>query len=424
MPDNFNLNFKSDEQFEENGLIWKPILREGNWRFRPPSQGGVKKELNIIPGKASDISKEIGLEDLVDSFKAKAWDHVTIPKNHFNKVDENTGYIRDLKISDDPTKPGRKVLMAAHEFTEPDIKDKVLRGSIANNSCGIEMGYVDKESGKVYPSVLKHSCLTNEPFIHGLAAFDEKDKEDEVFFDEVQPEEKVDLSEVINEAIDKQSETIFDKVKELLTKKEETRYNNSNQPVVEELTEATNGGFANMPIELKDLNLSEEDSTKLASYLADQEASIKADAETAAKTEAEVALSEAREEKERLEAELATHREAERTSEVDNYIGELKELGFEDSPGFLVAVRNVLLADTGENTINFSEDGKETSLDVTGVVKTLVASLPTKDGKIDLSEQANLIPGDEKPENDTTRENQSVEERAAAARKELGIPVL
>lgn len=178
-----------------------------------------------------------------------------------------------------------------------------------------------------------------------------------------------------------------------------------------------------MPIELKDLNLSEEDSTKLASFLADQEASIKADAETAARTEAEVALSEAKVEKERLEAELATHRETERTNEVDSYIGELKELGFEDSPGFLVAVRNVLLADTGENTINFSEDGKETSLDVTGVVKTLVASLPTKDGKIDLSEQAHLVPDDKKPDPDTSKENKTVKERSDEVRAYFDGPV-
>lgn len=420
-----NFNFKSDSQTEKDGLIWKPILREGNWRFRPPSQGGVKKDLKIISGKASDISSEIGMEDLVDSFKAKAWDHVTIPKSHLNKVDENTGFIRDLKIEEDPTKPGRKVLMAAHEFVDEEIKGKVSNGSIANNSCGIEMGYVDKESGKVYPSVLKHSCLTNEPFIHGLAAFDEKDKEDQIFFDEaIETEEKVDFSELINKAVEKQGESIISKVKELLTKKEETSYNNSNQPVVEELTEATNGGFANMPIELKDLNLSEEDSNKVASFLADQEASIKADAEAAAKNDAEIALSEAQAENERLQAEVAANREKERTGEVDSYIDELKELGFDESPGFLTAVRNVLLADTGENTINFSEDGTDKSLNVTDVVKTLVSSLPTKDGKIDLSEQASLLPGDEKPEINTSKENQSVEERANAARETLGIPIL
>lgn len=409
-----NFNFESIGEVDENGLIWKPILRTGEWNYRPGANGKVKQKLRIVKGNSTNLNEEIGMADLLDSFNAGAVDHVTIPKSHANKVDENTGYIRDLKIEEDTSRPGQFVLKAGHEFTDAAIKEKVLEGSIANNSCGISTGYIDNETGKIYPAVLKHSCLTNEPFIHGMATFSDDDNGAEVYFDEADVVSKeattINTENLID--VEKFSDSIFNRIKEFLTQKDENSYNESNQPAAENFSEANfNGGLNNMPQELSELNLSEE----VISVLAEREASIKADAENAAKAELETKLSEAVEQKSELEEIITEFRAKEHASSVDAYIDELKELGFSESPGFLVAVRNILLADSGETTFNFSEDGQEKSLSVTDVVKTLVSSLPTKEGKVNLSEQAQLIPGDEKPELDTSKENKSVQERSEEA---------
>lgn len=410
----YNFNFKSNAVEDENGLIWKPILRTGNWQYSPGPGGQVKRPFSVVKGNSKDIYSEIGMEDVISSFKEGAVDHVTIPKDHLNKVDENTGYIRDLKIEDDPNRPGESILVAGHEFTEPDIKEKVLRGSIANNSCQIKNGYRDSESGKVYASVLKHSCLTNEPFIHGLASFSEEDGSDteQIFLDEeITEDDKVSIIDTISEK--------FDEFKEFLTKNNETSYNSNNEPASEaSFSEANlNGGFTNMPKELSELNLSEEVSAEVAAFLADREASIKADAAEAAKNEFEVKLSEAVSNNETLESTLSELRSKERENEVNSYIDELSELGFSESPGFLKEVRAILSADNGETSFDFSENGKGVSFTPTEIVKRVVNALPkTDEGNFSLSEQAKLLPGDERPPANTDEENQKPQvERTAEA---------
>jgi len=96
---------------------------------------------------------------------------VTIPSTHENKVLENHGYISDVKIVDSADKPGEKVLMGAHKFTEPETEAKVRRGSVANRSCGILYNYIDTETGTCFPQVLEHVALTNKPWVRGMAAY-------------------------------------------------------------------------------------------------------------------------------------------------------------------------------------------------------------------------------------------------------------
>src|ERR1019366_6826695 len=84
---------------DDDELIWAPILRSGTLATRPGPDGETLREpLVIVRGRTDDPSKEIGLQNLLDNFKAGAVQHVTIPTTHENGVLENNGYIVDMRI--------------------------------------------------------------------------------------------------------------------------------------------------------------------------------------------------------------------------------------------------------------------------------------------------------------------------------------
>lgn len=151
--------FLSDTgDFEErDGLLWTPICRTGTW-VRSPLPGG----------KPLKLTKE-HFEQAIDAFNNKAWEYVTIPLTHEDRVDENTGYIQGLEIREDPTRPGQHRLWGGHKFTEPEIEEKVRRKSIIGRSVLLAIGgHKDTETGKFWPTVLKHVALTNKPWLNGL----------------------------------------------------------------------------------------------------------------------------------------------------------------------------------------------------------------------------------------------------------------
>lgn len=146
-----------------DGLIWKPVLRTGYWKVGPNG-----KPLMVVDGHSEDQRNAIGMQDIVDNYNAGAVEHVTVPTNHDDKVEQNTGYIKALKIH--RTDQG-SYLMAGHDFTEPNVKGMVERGTIPNTSVGLEFDYVRKEDGKKFPVVLKHVALTHRPWINKLTPF-------------------------------------------------------------------------------------------------------------------------------------------------------------------------------------------------------------------------------------------------------------
>jgi hypothetical protein len=175
---NLSIEIYSDIQLDEptektdDGLIWAPIARSGMLATRPgPNGEKLDQPLVFIPGHSENQRKEIGLQDLADAFNDKAIEYVTIPLSHENKVLENTGYIKQVKISDSKKMPGEKVLLAGHEFTEPDVKEKVERGTIPSRSSGILYDYKNTTTGKVYPAALDHVCLTPKPWMGGMEPY-------------------------------------------------------------------------------------------------------------------------------------------------------------------------------------------------------------------------------------------------------------
>jgi Zeta toxin len=146
-----------------DGLVWKTVCRTGQWRLSP------------IPGGKPLVIDKALFDDVKRAFDDGAWEHVTVPLSHKDRVDENTGYVKALKVEEDARRPGEYVLRAGMRFTDPAIREKVTNGSIANTSVGIALtGHTRTRDGKHYPRVLKHVALTNQPWLDGLEPFGEQ----------------------------------------------------------------------------------------------------------------------------------------------------------------------------------------------------------------------------------------------------------
>jgi hypothetical protein len=155
---------------DSDGLVWKEVLREGEWSVRPgANQSPVNKPLRVVSGYSDDPATEIGFADLIEAFNEGAIDHVTVPTSHEDRPEQNTGFVRALEVRQ--AEDGSYKLFAGLEFTEPDIKEKALRGTIANTSVGVIFDYIKKSSGKVYKMALGHVALTNKPWINGMKPF-------------------------------------------------------------------------------------------------------------------------------------------------------------------------------------------------------------------------------------------------------------
>ena len=58
------LSADSETVVDDDGLVWKEVLREGEWTVRPgANQSPVNKPLRVVAGHSTDPSTEIGLAD-------------------------------------------------------------------------------------------------------------------------------------------------------------------------------------------------------------------------------------------------------------------------------------------------------------------------------------------------------------------------
>lgn len=171
------INFSSsDSPAEDEGLIWKDILRTGFWNSMPTKKGVIKKKMQIVRDGVTDFAKDIAtisLKEIFDNFQAKAVPYVTVPlsddlQDHKNIARLNTGFVRQLRLVD---RDGVSVLRAGIEFTEPDVKEKVLRGTYPDVSAGVPYGVTRRSDEKLFGSVLDHVCITAKPFLDRLGPF-------------------------------------------------------------------------------------------------------------------------------------------------------------------------------------------------------------------------------------------------------------
>jgi len=140
--------------YEDEQGVWKCISRVGT-------------VYHAISGKPATITEEM-LHSVYHSF-GKVVQYVDVPMgHHFDSPDKNTGFIRKLMLKEDPK--GLQ-LWGLFDFTEPEIKNKVLRGTIADCSIWIEPDLVEPSTGRKHAWSLWHVCLTNKPVMTQLGHF-------------------------------------------------------------------------------------------------------------------------------------------------------------------------------------------------------------------------------------------------------------
>lgn len=167
------IHFATGAVEESEGFVVKEILRTGEWPVIPTAGGLIKKPLRVIrDGTSSKNDGVISMSELLAHFKAGIPHRVQVPlsdeanNDHKNSTRLNTGFVRDLWIKDEDS---TSKLVAKIHFTEPDVREKVLRGTYDDVSCGIPWDL--KVRGQQFGACLEHVCITNKPFIDGLGPF-------------------------------------------------------------------------------------------------------------------------------------------------------------------------------------------------------------------------------------------------------------
>lgn len=161
---------------EGDGLIYKTIMRTGEWAKTPSSKGVLQKSLKVIRDGVSNVENGvISLSELEANFEAKAYPYVTVPltdepgKDHKNLLRLNTGLVKKLFIRDN--EDGSSDLRAGIHFTEPDAKGKVTRGTYPDVSAGVHFG-VERPDGEKFNSAINHVCITPNPFMGDMGKFE------------------------------------------------------------------------------------------------------------------------------------------------------------------------------------------------------------------------------------------------------------
>jgi hypothetical protein len=161
-----------EDKAGDKKIIWKDILREGDFAITPGRK--QKVPFKVTPtGKSSAADRVISMAELMKSFEDKAFDTVTIPLRHPKPgepedVLNNSGYVESLRVV---KKDGKHYMQAGLGFTEPDVAEKVRRGTIPNVSSGILFDFNRKADDKRFPVALNHVCLTKQPWIDDLEPF-------------------------------------------------------------------------------------------------------------------------------------------------------------------------------------------------------------------------------------------------------------
>lgn len=477
-----------DVEIDDTGLATKAILRTGEWDKTPSSKGVLRKPLQVVrDGVSSAKDRIISLSEIKDNFDKGAYPNVPIPltdeenKDHKNLLRLNTGWVKKLWIKDLPD--GMSKLMAGMQFTEPDARAKVKRGTYPDVSSGIFFG-IERPDGQKFNSALNHVVITHKPFMDGLGGFQFSDNDGGGLPENIEnfelsadpegskvgwpdgllPEEKisrvqkaVDLLLAIPVVDDEPNSYV---VKEI---------DGAKAVVFSEAAEVAwniefslgDDGVVNVPDadkwQLREIEASQEDeqsgepATAPEKTVARKGSSLqqarrrRAERLAEANTEGGVNSMKVRDISEvdfsneddakRYATELSDqNRELSRSTNkagLEKRIGELKEMGFAEMPGFLAQYRDIFLSDDSEVAmVLLSHDDNENETNrksVTGIelADKLIASIPTdKEGKILLSGQALDTGTNKKPDETDDEEKdtpEKVEERTNKMASTIGV---
>lgn len=451
---------------EDSGFLIKEVLRTGEWPVIPTKNGVVGKPLRVVRDGLSDSKLGvISLEELVRNFDAGAIANPQIPlsdteDDHKNNTAVNTGFVRGLWIED---KDGGSVLKAKLEFTEPEVREKVMRGTYADVSCGIP--WKIKSRGKHFGATVEHVAITNRPFIDGLgpflAAADQQEKAEVVSYAqtrEIPAAEKPDapilsMLEILGKANGNLLAAFSHDYKAIDVKGDSITVRNDvaettwtvpftvepgpvdGQTLVtlaqaadwtleegETIEPSAASGSPKAPLSeldkarrLRELRFSQPSTTKrdkganVASISREELAALDLS------DDARAAIQTVLDENARLSA-------ATREAEANRRVDELKELGLAERPGALVFYRDVYLSDDGGPAVVLSDsNGAEKSrLSALEILDRFIEAIKGADSKVNLSDQALVSGNDVKPPEKAETETETpLEERVATAKSDL-----
>lgn len=474
---------------QEDDLIWKTILRTGSWALTPRLDGQVEsKPLVVKRDGPSDVKNNIiSMSEIQKSFDEGAFEYVTVPlatapgADHADIARNNTGFVRKLKI--EQTEDGSAKLLAAFDFTEPEIKERVQRGTIPNTSVGLLYNFIRKSDAKEFPIALAHVALTHRPWIDGMepfgvAASDQQPDEIKSFQLSDESEEVGDKSvdvwkdrEGLNFLKEKISSTLLGdlglgeefevsdiapgKVK-IVNKSANLEWattfvlNENDEAKLPPIQEWILEGIVKPSAEEVDNPETVEEIPELVPVTSDfsidlpsndlSQAQLLRERRFAQNPNTEVINmsdkntlnglnladlpDDARTAIEALQNRNAELEKDQREAAVETLIGEYQEMGLSEYPGFLKEVRRALKSDDGSVAgILLADDDHPSQEKVTlsQVIDRLVKALPKNDeGKIELSQQIEVTADHRRPPV-TTDDDTPFEDRKKAAMEELGI---
>jgi hypothetical protein len=478
------------EQREENGYVLKEILRTGEWPVIPTAAGLIRMPLRIVRDGRSDFTRGlIAMSELVENFNNGAIPNVQIPladrarDDHIrdgNLARVNTGFVREVWIEDQDD--GISKLVAKMEFTEPDVKERALRGTFADVSPGIPWRVFSR--GRRYGACLEHVCITNSPFQDGLGPFlalsntFSEDAEVAYFSSEAVVERlasdaNVDITPAvidaarILEAANEQLSAIlgssfrvesiraggFYVANENLNmswlipfkvEDSKTVISSVDQWVSQEVREPTERRETEEEIRRDEPVEERRDTADVVSItpISDLDAarqlrqarlglsgSVSPTEEghvpLSAEELSQLNLSEIPESQravfQKLLNENVTLSAQTREIEADQRIRELEGLGLRDRPGALKLYRQVMLSDdSGPAVVLLSDNGQnERTLTAREILDQFIDAVKGADGKVLLSDQAIASGNDDRPAATPDGERKSLEERLAEAREAL-----
>jgi hypothetical protein len=163
---------------DDDGLVWKEVLYETEAAYTPTPAGPVKRPFKIIAEGDSDFDGGIvSMEEVAKNFDSGAVENVQAilgskqGGDHEDITRNSVGFVRKVRMEEKPGTEGKKRLMAGIEFTEPDIKGKVERGTFANCSAGLYPQWLNKHTGTEHGATMRHLSITNHPWVEGMDKF-------------------------------------------------------------------------------------------------------------------------------------------------------------------------------------------------------------------------------------------------------------
>ena len=461
------IHLAGTDTVEESGFVVKEVLRTGEWPVIPTRGGLMRKPLRVVRDGVSD-SKEgvIALAELVANFEAGAIANPQVPlsddeSDHKNITRVNTGFVRGLWIED---KDDGAVLKAKLEFTEPEVKEKVLRGTYADVSCGIP--WKIRSRGKEFGATVEHVAITNRPFIDGLGPFlaaseQQREEAEVVSYREGDPAPEDERPEV---ALTNLS---FGEIRDQIHSRELGAHGlEAGAYRVLDLkgNQVRIGHRISGVVWAAEITISDDDQVSLSApgeWKVEDGETIEPSAERGSPSGPELSeLDQARRLREiRLSQPSATTRAKEsnmplsreeldalelsddaraalqsvldenarltaqtREAAADRRVEELKALGLADRPGALKFYRQVYLSDDGGPAVVLSDanGAEKPQLSALEILDRFIEGVKGSDGKVTLSDQA-LASGNDDPPPATseTETEKPVEERLAEARQSL-----